>query len=141
MQKYNHPKNQPLPHYVKTGRTFALLFWIPAAVGIVIFNLFDLRFANLSDSICLFRLIFGIVCPFCGGTRMIDSIIHLDFATAFLFNPLMFLIFIFILIFLIWFTVDIFGKNPKRLHFPDHPTKIIFGIMILFIIYTVMRNK
>jgi len=37
---------------------------------------------------CPFRALTGWDCPFCGGTRMGDALLHGDIRTAFEFNPL-----------------------------------------------------
>lgn len=39
---------------------------------------------------CLFRTLTGWDCPFCGGTRLGDALLHGDVAAAFAFNPLVF---------------------------------------------------
>ena len=44
---------------------------------------------------CIYRELFNIYCAGCGSTRMIKTIIHLNFYQAFRYNPLFF-IYIFI---------------------------------------------
>ena len=39
---------------------------------------------------CVFRRFLGLYCPGCGMTRAIISVIHLDFLSAFYYNPLVF---------------------------------------------------
>ena len=36
---------------------------------------------------CLFHRITGLQCPGCGSTRMLTALMHLDFKTAYSFNP------------------------------------------------------
>lgn len=39
---------------------------------------------------CLFRRVFGVLCPACGTTRMLSALLRFDFQTAFSLNPFMF---------------------------------------------------
>lgn len=41
---------------------------------------------------CWFRKKLGLYCPGCGGTRMVQSILKLDFYQAFRYNPLVFVL-------------------------------------------------
>ncbi len=41
---------------------------------------------------CVFKLITGLSCPGCGVTRMLISILRLDFHNAFLYNPVLFVL-------------------------------------------------
>ena len=42
---------------------------------------------------CFYLSNFGVECPGCGVTRMFVSMLHLDFVSAFWFNPVMFVLF------------------------------------------------
>lgn len=39
---------------------------------------------------CPFRLLTGLLCPGCGGTRALHALLHGDVAAAFAFNPMLF---------------------------------------------------
>ena len=41
---------------------------------------------------CLFHALTGLDCPGCGGLRSVQSLLHGDFAAAFRFNPLLYLL-------------------------------------------------
>lgn len=80
---------------------------------------------------CLFHYRTGLYCPGCGVTRMVFSIINLDFYQAFRYNPLLFiLLFIYILIKII----EVFTKQKIKLE--------KFNYLLLFILITfgIMRN-
>ncbi len=49
---------------------------------------------------CPFRFFFGVCCPGCGITRACLSILRLDFAAAFRYNPLVYILPIALLIFI-----------------------------------------
>ncbi len=85
---------------------------------------------------CWFRENLGIYCPGCGGTRMVKSILKLDFYQAFRYNPL---IFSFLILVGIWIIINIIlkvcGKKlilPKEKHFI-----VLAGVVV---IYMLLRN-
>ncbi len=45
-------------------------------------------------SICAFYNITGVYCPSCGMTRAFVSLMHLDFKTAFMYNPMFIAVFL-----------------------------------------------
>lgn len=46
---------------------------------------------------CIFKTLTGYICPGCGMTRAFLSIIHLDFKSAFNYNPMIFMMPVFII--------------------------------------------
>lgn len=81
---------------------------------------------------CLFHKITNLYCPGCGITRMIFSIIELDFYQAFRYNPLLFIL---LICYLIIKLIEIIRK--KKIAF-----KPIYSYYLLFItiIYGILRN-
>lgn len=79
---------------------------------------------------------FHIYCPACGVTRMILSILELDFYQAFRFNPLIFILLVILILFSI---VQMFTFINKR-KFIYINNKIYIGLIIVLIVYTIMRN-
>ncbi|MBQ9013891.1 MAG: DUF2752 domain-containing protein [Bacilli bacterium] len=100
-----------------------LLFLYPVLLGIIHFK-------------CPFRLLFDIYCAGCGATRMIKSILKLDMYQAFRYNPLMFILSIFILVYAIYFIYNYIKNGTLKLP----PLKIIIIIIIVLILYMVLRN-
>lgn len=67
---------------------------------------------------CPFRFLTGISCPGCGISRALMSLLKLDFADAFHFNPVIFAMPVFAVLFFV------FRKQNKK-------TAVTFGIMCL----------
>ena len=85
---------------------------------------------------CIFYEITGLYCPGCGVTRMLFSLINLDFYQAFRYNPLVFIILRLYIIYLIIKIIAklLFKKNLKI------PQVILNIIIILLILYGILRN-
>ena len=79
---------------------------------------------------------FHIYCPACGVTRMILSVLELDFYQAFRFNPLIFILLVILILFSI---VQMFTFINKR-KFIHINNKVYIGLVIVLIVYTIMRN-
>lgn len=84
---------------------------------------------------CIFHKITNLYCPGCGATRMVISIINLNFYKAFKYNPFLFiispfLIFYFIKYYIYWI------QNKKYC-----VNKNIWNILLICaIVFTVLRN-
>lgn len=84
---------------------------------------------------CPIKKITGLYCPGCGITRMLFSIIQLDFYQAFRYNPLIFLSLPIIIVFII----DKIITKEEPLY-NKVSTKIWIIIIVIFIIYGILRN-
>lgn len=85
---------------------------------------------------CLYYTTTGLLCPGCGTTRMFLSLIKFDFAAAFSYNPVMFvLLILWVLISLLCFCDKIkFVKNERFLY-------TMLGISIAaLLIFGIIRN-
>lgn len=87
---------------------------------------------------CPIHFMTGYYCPGCGVTRMLFSILKLDFYQAFRYNPLLFIL----LPFFVFFYIESLiaeGKNRKALYnkVPDY---IYIIVLIILIIYAILRN-
>jgi len=91
---------------------------------------------NIIPIECPFYNNWHIYCPGCGGTRMIKSIIHLEFYQAFRWNPLLFLFWWYIG-FMILYLFDIIILSEK-LTILYHKTIIVF--CIIEILFAILRN-
>lgn len=84
---------------------------------------------------CPIKTITGLYCPGCGITRMLLSIIQLDFYQAFRYNPLLFITLpIFIIFFL---NTLIIKKEPL---YNKISNKVWTIVIIIFIAYGILRN-
>lgn len=84
---------------------------------------------------CPIKKITGLYCPGCGITRMLLSLLKLDFYGAFRYNPLVFVS----LPIGIYLYIDYIIKKDKSLY-KRLPEKIWYIIIIIFIIYGILRN-
>ena len=85
---------------------------------------------------CPFLHFFHIYCAGCGGTRMILSILRLDFYQAFRYNPLLFILFI---LGIIYFIIMIFIYIKKKIIVVPSFYSLLILLFIL-LVYMVLRN-
>ena len=87
---------------------------------------------------CIFHEITGLHCPGCGLTRMIISIVKLDFYQAFRYNPLLFILFPFAFTLIINYIYSVIQKKEplyKRIN-----NKVWITVIIILVIYGILRN-
>lgn len=67
---------------------------------------------------CLYLVTTGLRCPGCGTTRMLLSLLHLDFPAAFSYNPVVFVLFLIwnLIAFLCAVDVPKFVQTPRFLY-------------------------
>jgi hypothetical protein len=86
---------------------------------------------------CLFHELTGLKCPGCGITRMILSLVRLDFASAFRYNPLLFITGPVILGYIVFYEITYILKGCR-------PSKkwdaMIYVVLILVVAYGILRN-
>ena len=88
---------------------------------------------------CLFYEVTGLYCPGCGLTRMLFSIIRLDFYQAFRYNPLIFIAMPFIILYLIDFIFKwIIGKENYWYKKINNKTWTI--LLIITLLFGLLRN-
>ncbi len=78
----------------------------------------------------MFHKITNLYCPGCGATRMLFSLIRLDFYQAFRYNPLVFILGVLCIFYKI-------ASIKLKILFPKYVTYILLAVMI---IYGVLRN-
>lgn len=82
---------------------------------------------------CPLHKLTGIQCMFCGGTRMLIAILHLDFKTAFILNPFLYISIIPICVFMF---DEAISPNKHILI-----RKILFTIfLVVGLIFMILRN-
>lgn len=84
---------------------------------------------------CIFHKITGLYCPGCGITRMLKSIINLNYYQAFRYNPLMFILLPFFIIYYILYYI--YWLKNKKLVINN---KIWYTLLIIIIFYGIIRN-
>lgn len=98
--------------------------------------LIGIKVLDLIHFKCIYRTIFNIYCPGCGTTRMIKSILKLDFYQAFRYNPLMFISLFILIPYLIYnIILYISGKT-----FIKPSNKILVIIFVILFAYAIFRN-
>lgn len=107
------------------------------SIIVIILMLFiSLYFIDLINYKCIFKEAFNIYCAGCGVTRMIESILMLNLYQAFRYNPLMFILFIILGIYIIY-QIIIYIKYG-RINKVNY--KIFILIAILLLLYMIIRN-
>lgn len=125
MIHYQHIKTSK-----KIKRILVLFFLLLINLLLVIKLLDTIKFK------CIYRYLFNIYCAGCGVTRMIKSVLKLDFCQAFRYNPLFFILSIFFLIYII---VNIYLYLKKDIIIKIN-FKVVIFIIIILIIYTIIIN-
>ena len=88
---------------------------------------------------CIFRLVTGYLCPGCGITSCLFSILKLDFKSAFNYNPLVFIYLPFIIAYFIYLSyLYIYDKKDKIL--VKIPNYYLYILIIITILYGIIRN-
>lgn len=82
---------------------------------------------------CLWNEMTGLYCPGCGITRMLIAMIQLDFYQAFRYNPFLFLLIIFSIVYILYSLFKF--KTIERIN-----SKLLFVILIITILFGVLRN-
>jgi len=105
-------------------------------VGLILGARYVSRVLGLSLPVCLLHDVFGLYCPFCGGTRAVGALLTGDLVGALRVNAAVVLS----LPLLIWADVRalvrILGKKPASPLLPLHPLIPI----LLFAAFFVLRN-
>lgn len=104
---------------------------------ILIYFIANTKLINLVPN-CVINDKFNILCPSCGATRCILNIFKLEFITAFLYNPL---IFILIIYFFIFNLVYIYNTiTDKKLFYFLYSKKVYILLIIVIILFTIFIN-
>lgn len=82
---------------------------------------------------CVFYNITGLFCPGCGVTRMVLSLLRLDFYQAFRYNPLIFILLILSMFYIIYSLIRY--KKIVKLN-----NKLLVLLTVLVVIYWILRN-
>lgn len=84
---------------------------------------------------CIFHKITGLYCPGCGITRMIISLLKMNFCQAFRYNPLAFIL---LPLFICYYIIKyIFYLKNKQLIINN---KVWYTILMIVILFGIIRN-
>ena len=88
---------------------------------------------------CYFFLITGWQCPACGSQRALHQLLHLNFASAFAYNPFLLISFPYLLalVFLQWFDER---NRFQKLRAFCHGTLTIRIYLVLIVLWWILRN-
>ena len=120
--------------YGKRLKDFAVRSWRavhPNSIAILAIIAGSVFAIALDDQSCLLRRTIGIPCPGCGMTRATFALLRLDFAAAFMFHPLVYIIIPFIIILSVLLLT-------KRMTF-QKSTPYIIAIMACMVIVYIIR--
>lgn len=128
----------------RSARANQLVTVVMAWVGIAAGAAFLFLFNPSSPSnqfffpVCPFRAITGFVCPGCGSTRGLHSLVHGDIVGAFEFNPLLILSLPFLLFALVRYTTAAVTGRPPKVNRLD--AKYIWMVFVVIMCFWVFRN-
>lgn len=124
------------------NKSFYILLSVDAVLLTLLFFARDLVLLAMAIlPTCPFVML-GYQCPACGGTRCVFNILSLNFATAFRFNPLVFVLFFYALICFICVNLYyLFGiKWAKNVYKAMLNPKIIIVFAVVFALFGIIRN-
>lgn len=108
-------------------------------LGVVVFCY--IFFSNQSKIVipCLFHKITGLYCPGCGITRCFNALLHFDFYQAFRYNPLVFILLPFALVYLL---ITIYSKLRGKRNLLDKkiPSWMWYLLVVVALIFGIIRN-
>ncbi len=117
----------------------ALIIMDAAIISVFIYLVEDINILLSAISECIYSK-YGLKCPSCGGTSMIRAILDLSLIKAFLYNPLLFIAFVYGLTSYCYLHVVILTKlTSKHAHYFFN-INILYLFLSFMIIFTIIRN-
>lgn len=115
-----------------------LILLIIFLLSLVCFYYYIFNHYNIGIS-CLFHELTGLDCPGCGITRLLFSLLELDFYQAFRYNPLIFISLPFLIFYLIDYIIKTFTNRSNYLYkrINNKTWLILFFIVLIF---GILRN-
>jgi hypothetical protein len=122
--------------YTKKGNII-LAAAIPAVLllfGLIV-NIFNIRLTGWLPT-CYFKEATGMNCPGCGGTRSVQSLLHLDIWHSLWYNPVVFILIITLAVLYVRFVLNLFKKTytPPKYDFSVAVAYIIGAVAVIFLI-------
>jgi len=111
---------------------FYIILFVLLIVYLIVGKLFNIYIP------CPIHFITGLYCPGCGITRMLFSMIKLDFYQAFRYNPLLFILFFPAFVYFINYLYSLY-KNIDS-WYKKTPRIVWYIIIALLVIFGIVRN-
>ncbi len=109
------------------------------ALLLVILCLYLIELLTLGYAIpCVFHLVTGLKCPGCGVTRLLVSLSHFDFKSAFHYNAFVFITSPLLLYFFIKSMLNNCGVIKNQITSTEN--RILYVYIVLFVIFGIVRN-
>ena len=109
-----------------------------AVVIILAIAFLTVRFFGIS-MVCPSHALFGIDCTGCGVTRMILALSKGDIYQAFRYNPAVFILLPFLLVYIGFAVVSYINGTPNKLS-GKIPYPVLITIMVLLVLFGILRN-
>ncbi len=87
-----------------------LLFFAISTVMLVLSKVYSV----FIDDVCYIKKATGIICPSCGMTRSVINLLKLNFVEAFLYHPIIVILFFYIVVVDLFYLVDTIKHNNKK---------------------------
>lgn len=114
----------------KTGLKYTVIL----CIGVAYFIFFQCTGVGIP---CPFHKITGLKCPGCGVSRMIVSILRLDLAAAFKYNPFLFITVPFLIAYLVCSEIKYVLQGSGRM---GKWETLLYVELVLAIAYWILRN-
>ena len=96
----------------------------------------NLAFVLIFQVECPWKSMFDIDCAGCGATRMLISMIHLDFYQALRFNPFIFISLILVILYSVYILLSkVLHREYKRIN-----SKVVITYVVLLFAFMILRN-
>lgn len=118
-------------------RSTVIAIWALLLAGAVYLFVFEPGKSGFFPA-CPFRLVTGFTCPGCGTTRALHQILHGHFISAFMLNPLFFLLSPFLLFGFLRYSVIVLRGGVPR---PNAlPAFYIYALFFAIVSFWIFRN-
>ena len=122
---------------LESRRSLTYLGMVTALSGVLVTSRF-LEPTTLPE-LCLFKIITGIECMFCGLTRGFHALSHGHFHAAIDFHPLAPLAYLLVVFHLVLASLRLIGWLP-RYKLKVSPLKMFYGSFVFFTAFWIIRN-
>ena len=119
----------------KRTKNVLLLFAIIIAIGLIYIIFNSLTGIGIP---CMFHALTGLNCPGCGVSRMIISIVHLDFESAFRYNAALFVLSPVFLGLAISIIVKYIKTGSQKLN--KGQSAVVYALIVLLLLFGIIRN-
>lgn len=108
-----------------------------AALGVLFLIYAHFAIGGKLPNYCFFKVLTGLYCPACGGTRAVTALWHFDFPGALRYNAYVVLFAFFALFYEIYVLVRILKRHPRPFWIPSWAG---WGLLVLWGVFFVLRN-